>query len=76
MENITNNIASNVNKNLIHDGIKDMFFGDVKYTAGFLLFIATSINFFSNTKKFNLKRHHQYIIILFFVILGDFLANL
>lgn len=76
MENITNNIANNVNKSLIHDGLSDMFFGDAKYTAGILLFIATSINFFLNTKKYNLKRYHQYIMILFIILIGEFLANL
>lgn len=76
---MTNNINSSVNKNYSSNtnaGMHQLFFGDDKLTATYLILIGSMINFFLNMRQRKIPSHQIAIHLSIIVLIGFLLSGL
>jgi len=76
---MTNNINSSVNKNYSGNnnaGMHQLFFGDDKMTATYLILIGSMINFFLNMRQRKIPSNQIAIHLSIIVLIGFLLSGL
>ena len=68
---VNRNVSGNANV-----GMHQLFFGDDKLTATYLILIGSMINFFLNMKQRKFASHEILVHLLIIVCTGLFLSNL